>query len=42
MKSIYTTTITDEAKRRGIKIKVLDERMPIFTLTKGKKSIRCF
>ncbi|MDD4872109.1 MAG: ATP-grasp domain-containing protein [Kiritimatiellae bacterium] len=42
MNSIYTTTITNEAKRRGIKIEVLDERLPIFILKKGHKSVRCF
>ena len=42
MNSIYTTTITDEAKKRGIRIKVLDEWMPIFILKKGRKSVRCF
>jgi len=42
MKSIYTTTITDEARRRGIKIEVLDERMPVFVLRKGRRSVRCF
>jgi len=42
MKSIYTTTITDEAKRRGIKIEVLDGRMPVFVLRKGHRSVRCF
>ena len=42
MQSIYTTTITDEARKRGIRIKVLDEHMPIFVLTKGRKNVRCF
>ena len=42
MKSVYTTTITDEARKRGIKIEVLDARMPIFVLRKGSRSVRCF
>lgn len=42
MKSIYTTTITDEARKHGISVEVLDEHMPVFILRKGGKSVRCF
>lgn len=42
MNSIYTTTITDEAARRGISVEVLDPGLPVFLLSKGDRSIRCF
>lgn len=42
MKSIYTTTITDEARRRGIAVRVIESRTPIFTLRHGGREIRCY
>lgn len=42
MKSVYTTTITREARRRGVKITVIDPVTPIFTLSRGGKAIRCY
>jgi D-alanine-D-alanine ligase-like ATP-grasp enzyme len=40
----YTTTLTDAAKRRGIKVKIInpDPDLPIFDLTQKGKTIRCF
>jgi D-alanine-D-alanine ligase-like ATP-grasp enzyme len=40
----YTTTLTDAAKRRGIKVTMInpDPDLPIFDLTKNGKTIRCF
>lgn len=42
MNSIYTTTITDEAKRRGIGIEVIDALTPVFILKHKGKQIRCY
>jgi D-alanine-D-alanine ligase-like ATP-grasp enzyme len=42
MNSPYTTTITDEARRRGIRVKVLDPDLPIFALAHGGRTVRCF
>ncbi len=42
MKSIYTTTITDEARRRGIAVRVIESRTPIFLLRHGGREIRCY
>ncbi len=42
MQSVYTTTITREARRRGIGIEVIDAREPIFVLKHGARRIRCF
>jgi D-alanine-D-alanine ligase-like ATP-grasp enzyme len=42
IKSTYTTTITDEAIRRGIEVEVIDAETPIFTLKYGGKKIRCY
>ena len=42
MDSIYTTTITDEALRRGITVKVIDSSVPIFSLSFKEKSVRCY
>ncbi len=42
MKTIYTTTITDEAKRRGIGVRVIDENTPIFELRHSGRAVRCF
>ena len=40
----YTTTITDEAKRRGIRVTIIndDPDLPVFDLSKGGRSVRCF
>ncbi len=42
MNSVYTTTITREARKRGIHIDVIDSRTPIFVLRHKGKSIRCY
>jgi len=42
MNSVYTTTITREARKRGIHIEVIDPRAPIFVLRHKGKSIRCY
>lgn len=42
MQSVYTTTITDEAKRRGIGIEVIEARTPIFVLKHGRRAVRCY
>jgi D-alanine-D-alanine ligase-like ATP-grasp enzyme len=42
MNSIYTTTITDEARRRGIVIRVIEPRTPIFVMRHGGREIRCY
>ncbi len=42
MNSVYTTTITTEARRRGIRIKVIDPVTPIFLLEHGGQSVRCY
>jgi len=42
MNTIYTRTITDEAKKRGILVEVIDRETPIFILKKGGRSVRCF
>ncbi len=42
MNSIYTTTITREARKRGIHIEVIDPLTPIFVLRHKGKSIRCY
>lgn len=42
MNTIYTRTITDEAKKRGINIEVIDRETPIFVLKHAGKCIRCF
>ncbi|MFA7159800.1 MAG: hypothetical protein WC299_10905 [Kiritimatiellia bacterium] len=42
MNTIYTRTITDEAKKRGISVEVIDRETPIFILKRGGISIRCF
>lgn len=40
----YTTTLTDEARRRGIRVTFVhaDADWPIFDLSRGGKTIRCF
>jgi D-alanine-D-alanine ligase-like ATP-grasp enzyme len=42
MNSIYTTTITREAQRRGIGIEVIDPVTPVFVLKHKAKRIRCY
>jgi D-alanine-D-alanine ligase-like ATP-grasp enzyme len=42
MNSIYTTTLTTEARRRGCQIQVCDPQLPIFELARGKVRIRCY
>ncbi len=42
MNSVYTTTITREARKRGIQIEVIDSLTPIFVLRHKGKSIRCY
>lgn len=42
MNSIYTTTITREAQRRGIGIEVIDPVTPVFVLKHKTKRIRCY
>lgn len=40
----YTTTLTDAAQRRGIRVKMInpDPDLPIFDLSKDGKTVRCF
>jgi len=42
--SLYTTTLTDEAKRRGIRVAFInpDPDLPVFDLSKDGKTVRCF
>lgn len=42
MNSIYTTTITNEARRRGIGIRVIEPLTPIFVLHHGGREVRCY
>ena len=42
MNSVYTTTITREARRRGIGIEVIDPVTPVFVLKHKGRSIRCY
>jgi len=42
MKTVYTTTITNEARRRGIKIRVIHAGTPIFTLSHEGRTVRCY
>ncbi len=42
MNSVYTTTITAEARRRGVGIEVIDPVTPIFVLKHGRRSVRCY
>jgi D-alanine-D-alanine ligase-like ATP-grasp enzyme len=41
LESPYTTTITDEAKKRGIRVVVIDPDTPIYNLVYKSKKIRC-
>lgn len=40
----YTTTITDEARRKGIRVTLIndDPDLPIFDLSRGGKTVRCY
>jgi D-alanine-D-alanine ligase-like ATP-grasp enzyme len=40
--SIYTTTLTDAARKRGIGVEVLDGELPLFVLSFAGKSVRCY
>jgi D-alanine-D-alanine ligase-like ATP-grasp enzyme len=40
--SAYTSTITDAARRRGIRIDVIDSQLPVFALSYGEKTVRCY
>lgn len=42
MDSPYTTTITTEARRRGIRIRVIEPDTPIFVLQHGGRTVRCY
>ena len=42
MLSPYTTTITNEALRRGISVRVIDASVPVFELCHGSSTIRCY
>jgi len=42
MDSVYTTTITKAAQKRGIKVAVLDHVLPVFALHLGNTSVRCY
>ncbi len=42
MNSVYTTTITEEARRRGIGIRVIDPVTPIFILRYKGRQVRCY
>ncbi|MEI6564254.1 MAG: hypothetical protein WCO42_08140 [bacterium] len=42
MNSIYTTTITGEARRRGIGLEVIDPVTPVFVLKYKGRRIRCY
>ena len=42
MNSVYTTTITREARRRGIRIEVIEPTTPIFVLRHRGTAVRCY
>jgi len=42
MNSVYTTTITREARKRGIRVDVIDPATPIFVLHHKGRKIRCY
>ncbi len=42
MNTVYTTTITQEARRRGIDVEVIEAETPIFVLKHGGRKIRCY
>jgi D-alanine-D-alanine ligase-like ATP-grasp enzyme len=40
--TVYTTTITAEARRRGLRVIVLDSSLPVFELRRGREAVRCY
>jgi len=42
MNTIYTRTITDEARKRGVSVEVIDRETPIFVLKHGGVNVRCY
>ena len=42
MDSIYTSTLTDAAKRRGISIEIIDSHLPVFALSDESTTVRCY
>lgn len=42
MNTVYTTTITQEARRRGIGIEVIDAQTPVFILKHNGRQMRCY
>lgn len=42
MNTVYTTTITQEARRRGIGLEVIEAQTPIFILKHDGRKIRCY
>lgn len=42
MDSVYTSTIINAAKKRGIGIEVIDSQLPVFALSYGEKTVRCY
>lgn len=42
MNTIYTRTITNEAKKRGITVDFIDRETPVFVLKHSGVSVRCF
>jgi D-alanine-D-alanine ligase-like ATP-grasp enzyme len=42
MNTIYTRTITEEARKRGVRVEVIDRETPIFVLKHGGVSVRCY
>ncbi len=41
MHTVYTTTITNAARQRGISVSVIDAKMPVFILKYKGRSVRC-
>lgn len=42
MNSVYTSTMIEAAKRRGISIEIFDNQLPVFSLSYGNKLVRCY
>jgi D-alanine-D-alanine ligase-like ATP-grasp enzyme len=42
MDSVYTTTITQAAQKRGIRVEILDPVLPVFALHFDNKAVRCY
>ncbi len=42
MDSVYTSTITNAAKKRGIDIQVVDKVLPVFSLSYRGRNVRCY